>query len=394
MQKKSKRIPFRIKLFWSLFFIFLSIHLAVWLTGYTYIYKTLIYTYPDIDDLDLFDSRLIKSESPDDWPAVTESRTLKLPAEGTGLLEELETTAFLVIRNDSICFESYNDGFDENTVSNSFSVAKSIVGILTGIAADEGHLKVSDPVSRFLPEFSEGENAKLRIEHLLQMSSGLNWDESYSSLFSKTTEAYYGNDLRKLISGLKVITEPGKEFSYMSCNTLLLGVILESATGMKLAGYAEQKLWNPVGAVHPAFWSLDKSGGIEKSYCCFYSTARDFARVGKLMLDSGMWNGKRIVSKEYIRQTLTPVNIPDPDGNPVDYYGYQWWLLNHEGQEVFYARGILGQYIVVIPEKRIVIVRLGKKRGEKLPNGHYTDLIAYVDMVIKSVEHSTGAKAN
>ncbi len=394
MEKKSKQIPFRIKLFWSLLFIFLSIHLAVWLTGYTYIYKTLIYTYPDIDDLDLFDSRLIKSDAPDEWPLAMDKRMIKLPEEGSRLLKDMETSAFLVIMNDSICFETYNDGFDENTVSNSFSVAKSIVSILVGIAADEGKLKVTDPVSRFLPEFSEGENAKLRIEHLLKMSSGLNWDESYSSLISKTTEAYYGNDLRKLISGLKVVTEPGKEFNYMSCNTLLLGVILESATGIKLAEYAEQKLWNPIGAVHPAFWSLDKRGGIEKSYCCFYSTARDFARIGKLMLDSGMWNGKKIVPKEYILESLKPVNIPDAGGTPVDYYGYQWWLMEHEGHEVFYARGILGQYIVVIPGKRIVIVRLGKKRGEKLPSGHYTDLTGYVDMVLKSVDQYSGAKAN
>lgn len=384
MTDKNPRISIWTKLAWSILIVLFSIHIAIWITGYTYIYKTLIYTYPDIDDLDIFDSRVIESESTVKWPQGNDFNSIKLTPATRNMLEEKESVAFLVIKDDTLRYEEYWDKYNENSVSNSFSVAKSIVGILIGIASDEGLLNINDPVAKYLPQFSEGENAKLTIRHLLTMSSGLNWDESYSSLFSKTTEAYYGNNLRKIIRNLKVVEEPGKKFSYMSCNTLILGDILEKVSGMTLSDYMEKKLWQPIGAVHPAFWSMDKHDGIEKAYCCFYSTARDFARIGKLMLDSGSWNGNRVVSKEYVRESLTAIGIPDVDGKDVNYYAYQWWLLNHREHRIFYARGILGQYIVVIPDERLIMVRLGNQRGEKLPSNHYTDLMAYVDGVLDS----------
>ena len=382
MNKKQARISIWPRLIWGLIFVLLSLHVAIWITGYTYIYKTLIYTYPDIDDLDIFDSRVVQSNSSVKWSEAKDYNSVKLNAATRQMLLKTESEAFLVIKNDSIRYEEYWDKHTENTVSNSFSVAKSIVGILIGVAQDEKLLNIKDPVSKYLPDFSDGLNAELTIRDLLTMSSGLNWDESYTSLFSKTTEAYYGNDLEKIIQDLEVVEAPGKKFSYMSCNSLLLAKILEKATGQTLSDYASKKLWEPIGAMHPAFWSLDKRGGVEKSYCCFYSTARDFARIGKLMLDSGTWNGKRIVSKEYVFESLSPNGIPDDSGKPVDYYGYQWWLLNHRNHQIFYARGILGQYVLVIPDQQLIMVRLGNQRGEKLPNNHYTDLIAYVDGVL------------
>jgi CubicO group peptidase (beta-lactamase class C family) len=384
MENNKPRISIWAKLIWALVFILLSLHVAIWITGYTYVYKTLIYTYPDIDDLDIFDSRLINSESSQKWPQGSDYNSAKLDPATRKMLVDKESEAFLVIKNDSIRYEEFWDKHNENTVSNSFSVAKSIVGILIGIASDEGLLNINDPVGKYLKQFSEGENAKLTIRHLLTMSSGLNWDESYTSLFSRTTEAYYGNNLEKIISELEVVEDPGKKFSYMSCNSLLLADILVKVSGQTLSDYAEKKLWQPIGAVHPAFWSLDKRGGVEKAYCCFYSTARDFARIGKLMLDSGTANGKRILSKAYIRESLSPNEIPDEHGHPVNYYGYQWWLLDHRDHKIFYARGILGQYILVIPDEKLILVRLGNQRGEKLPTGHYTDLIAYVDGVLNT----------
>lgn len=382
MNKQKSRISIWTKIFWACLFVFAGIHIAVWITGYTYIYKTLIYTYPDIDDLDIFDSRIIKSESSKKWPLGSDYNSAKLGPKTTQMLKDKESVAFLVIKNDSIRYEEYWDIHNENTVSNSFSVAKSIVGVLVGMASDDGLLNVDDPVYNYLPQFSEGMNAKLTIRHLLTMTSGFNWDESYSSLFSKTTEAYYGSSLPKLIRNLKVVEEPGTKFSYMSCNSLVLAQILEKVTSMSLSDYAAKKLWQPIGAVHPAFWSLDQRGGLEKAYCCFYSTARDFARIGKLMLDSGSVNGRQILSKQYIQEALTPIGIPDIDSNPVDYYAYQWWLLDHRGHKMFYARGILGQYILVIPDERLIMVRLGNKRGDKLPGNHYTDLMTYVDGVL------------
>ena len=141
-----------------------------------------------------------------------------------------------------------------------------------------------------------------------------------------------------------------------------MGLILEKVTGKPLSEYASEKLWKPLGAEHPAKWSTDKKNGHTKSYCCFNSNARDFARIGQLMLDSGKWKGSEIISPDYYQKSITACAINDENGSSCSYYGYQWWLVPYK-PGVFYARGILGQYIIIIPEKHIVVVRLGEKRG-------------------------------
>jgi CubicO group peptidase (beta-lactamase class C family) len=243
---------------------------------------------------------------------------------------------------------------------------------------------LDDSVGKFIPEFKEGENGKLKVRHLLMMSSGLNWNESYSSLFSQTTEAYYGSKLKDLVTHLKVVEEPGKTFRYMSCNTVLLSMIIAETSGMSISDYAAQKLWTPLGATQPAYWSLDHFEGLEKSYCCFYSSARDFAKVGKLYMDTGRWNGKNLVPYEFVKESLSPINCIDDSGKQVDYYGFHWWLMTLGTHSIFYARGIYGQYIIVIPDERIVIVRLGKQRSEKTAGNHYTDMIAYTEGVLRA----------
>jgi CubicO group peptidase (beta-lactamase class C family) len=267
-------------------------------------------------------------------------------------------------------------------------MAKSIVSMLVGVAIKEGKIKsVEQPVGDFLPAFREGDKAKIKIRDLLWMSSGLNWDESYSNPLSMTTEAYYGSDLGKIINRLEPEQESGKEFHYKSGDTQILGFVLKAATGMSLSELAEEKLWKPLGAIEDAEWSIDKPKGIEKAYCCFFSNARDFARLGKLYLHHGIWNGDTIVPPSYVKASITPNGLIDSsDKQKVDFYGYQWWLLpNYKGQNIFYARGILGQYIIVIPEKDIIIVRLGKERGERIRK-HPSEVLAMIDAVNKMVD--------
>jgi CubicO group peptidase (beta-lactamase class C family) len=378
MVKEHENSRFGIKLIWGLVIILISTTVAIWITGYTYIFKTLIYQYPDINDLEIFQSRIVAEKNGKEWPVSSEYNKLKLPANLSSVLASHQTVAFLIIKNDSIVQEEYNDNYNNNSQSNSFSMAKSIVGILTGIAASEGKFMLDDKAGKFLPFLSRPPSDQLTIRHLLMMGSGLNWNESYNSLFSKTTEAYYGTDLTRQMERLKVIRKPGEEYEYMSCNTVLLAMIISATTGKTISEYASEKLWIPLQAEHPAYWSLDQADGIEKSYCCFYSTARDFARIGKLYLDSGRYNGQQIVPSEYVSQSLTPNGLIDKQKQKVDYYGYHWWITERRGHRIFYARGILGQYIVVIPDERMIIVRLGNKRGEKIGN-HYSDFQAYVD---------------
>lgn len=360
------------KFFKGLFIFLLSVILIfsayAFISGRTYLFRAVWYNFADIDDYKIFtnDTVVVAAEQP--WPVSQSYNQQQPPASLAALLDELKSVALVVIKNDSLLYERYWDGYSDSSWSNSFSVAKSITSLLIGAAIKEGKIKsVEQPAGDFLPEFREGMAAKLRIKDLLTMSSGSNWDESYSNPLSVTTEAYYGSDMYKTATGVKIIKEPGTYHDYKSGDTQLLGLILEKATGKPLSEYAAEKLWQPLGAAHPALWSTDKNGGHAKAYCCFNTNARDFARIGQLMLDSGRWKGTAIIDSAYYVQSVSPCMITDKADLPCNYYAYQWWL--YPGQPgIFYARGILGQYIIVIPEKRVVIVRLGHKRSQKTEN--------------------------
>jgi CubicO group peptidase (beta-lactamase class C family) len=381
MNEKKKKSVWR-KIGGALLVLLLLANIAILASGKLYLYKAIYYNYADIDDLNLFVSRQVPKGAPQEWPVASDYNKKSLPEATLKELEKNKSVAFLVIKDDSIRYEQYWDHYDQSSLSNSFSMAKSFVSVLIGVALDEGKIKsLDEPVGNYIPHFKEGANAELTIRQLLMMSSGLNWNESYSSLFSVTTEAYYGTDLAKLVNNMKVVSPRGKKFDYMSGNTLVLGMIVEKATGMKLAEYASEKLWKPMGAVHAAEWSLDHKDGIEKSFCCFYSNARDFARFGKLYLDSGMWNGKQLVSKQYVRESLTPAQL-DFTGNELNCYGYQWWITEERGHHIFYCRGLNGQYIVVIPDQKIIFVRLGNKREPPNEEHKLVDLPIYIDGVL------------
>ncbi|WP_018479636.1 serine hydrolase domain-containing protein [Pontibacter roseus] len=378
MNRKAKRFGFGTLLVLGL--------LAAWLhmADKNYVYKALVHNFADIDDHLIFHQRKVKAPAnPIPWPVSRSYNKVQLPAELQKLHEDLGSVAFLIVKSDSILYEQYWDDYSEESLSNSFSVAKSIVSVLLGIALQEGAIQsVDQPVGDFLPEFREGAKSKIKLRHLLWMSSGLNWEESYVNPLSVTTEAYYGSNLKKVINRLEVVEEPGQKFEYKSGDTQILGFVLEAATGKSLADYAEEKLWKPLGAAHNAEWSVDHPRGNEKAYCCFFSNARDFARIGQLYLNRGVWRGDTIVSPDYVQASLTPSGMPTAStGETTDFYGYQWWLLpDYKGQFIFYARGILGQYIIVIPEKELVMVRLGKQRGERIGN-HPSEVMTMVDAV-------------
>lgn len=356
---------------------------VLWFSGKLYYIKALVYNYVNIDDLNLFHVRTVEAGKPQPWNIATDYNKKELTPELRKALEQYRTVAFLVVQNDSIRYEEYWDNYDASSLSNSFSMAKSIISILIGIAHDEEKIKSLDQTAcEYLPDFCSPENKVVTIRQLLMMSSGLNYDEGYSSLTSPVTRSYYDTDLRKQMMELRVVTKPGVSFNYMSANTQLLGFILEKATGKSISEYASEKLWQPIGAEHDAKWSLDHKDGTEKAYCCFYSNARDFARIGKLFLNKGMWNGKQVISEAYVNAAISPAPISDGDA-PNTIYGYQWWLTDYKGTPVFYARGILGQYIFVLPSKQLIFVRLGHERGEKDANGELLDVPVYLSEVMK-----------
>ncbi len=367
--------------------IFLIVAIALFtiyafVSGKTYMFKALIYNYVDIDDNALFNNRKIIATNGVEWPFSKEYNKKPMPSALKKELEDLKSVAFIVIKNDSLLYENYWEQYNDSSLSNSFSMAKSFVSVMIGMAIQEGKIKSIDQhVGDFIPEYKTGTRAQLTIRHLLTMSAALSWDEGYTSLFSPVTEAYYGTDLHKLVANLDVVGTPGKDFNYQSSATQLLGLVLESATGKSLSENATEKLWQPLQAMHTADWSLDHENGREKAYCCFYSNARDFARVGSLYLHDGNWKGKQLIDTAWVVASTTPAPTSD-EGKPNKVYGYQWWIGDYNGKHVFYCRGILGQYIVVIPDEQIVFVRLGHKRAEKASDGGLMDMPVYVKGVM------------
>ena len=356
-----------------------------------YARQALIHWMPVIDDLETFHRHTVRHD-PDrvwNWPLSADYNRCQLPEPDVYYLDSLHTVAFLVIRHDSLLFETYRDGWNDTLTSNIYSATKTIVGMLAGIALDEGKIQsLDDPVSRYIPSYRKGMQADLTIRHLLTMSGGMAWDEAYSSLFSVTTHGYYGNDLYKLVTGLEVCDRPGVQYSYRSGETQLLAFVIEAATGKTLSQYAEEKLWKPMQAERDAYWLLDKQDGDEKAFCCFHTTARDVARFARLMLHRGNWNGRQLVSQAYMDEMMRPASwLKDQWGkDSLNYYGYQTWIMHYHDQVNPYMRGMLGQYIIAIPSQDAIVVRLGRKRCDLYDREITTDITRYMDMAMRILQ--------
>lgn len=352
--------------------LFITANLFILLSGRFYLYKGISYTYlsgktgPTIYDLDVFyNSEIEKASSKSEWKKAPKFNKQSIPKTYNDLLERLDTKALLVFKGNHIVFEKYWGDHKKETVSNSFSAAKTVVALLIGIALDEGKIKsLDEPVCVYIPEFKSGGRNKITIRHLLMMSSGLDWEESGKNPLSENAESYYGTDLYGLVTRQHSIEKPGVRFEYQSGNSQLLGYIVERATKQDLSSYAQEKIWKKIGSEQNAFWSLDKKDGDEKSFCCMYACARDFGRLGKLILQKGKWEGQQVISEFYMTEMFKNPNLTTEEGVPNLRYALHIWTYLGDKDPVYYCRGILGQYIISIPNQDLVIVRLGSKRDK------------------------------
>ena len=367
---------------WVIIVILLAV-VALYITGNAHLFRGLSLTYlkgltgPTIDDYKYFKNSEVKTGTPQPWALHPNYNKTSLSDDDISYHKQLKSAAYLVIKDNKLLHESYWNEYSEHSLTNSFSVAKSIVAMLIGCAIQDGLIKnINQPAITYIPEYKEVIGDKITIKHLLTMSSGINFDESYGNPFGMMAKAYYGANIPELVKEYRPTSKPGKAFNYLGGNTLLLGFIVERVTGKKLAQYATEKLWQPLGAENTALWSTDDETNSERSYCCFYSNARDFARLGKLYLDSGKWNGKQIIPIDYVQEATSPTN--DIEGG--HQYGYHWWYLKYNGEPVFYARGILGQYIFVRPQKNMIVVRLGKTREKERKDGLPKDILRWLHM--------------
>lgn len=361
-----------------------------YLTSNTHIFKTLKNTIfkgrmaPPIDTKKLFSARKVNIGNPQPWATDSLLGKLRLSDEAIKTHNKFQTVAFLVAQHGKLIHEEYWAGYSALSATNSWSMSKSILSLLVGCAIKEGKIKsVEQDVGDYIPEYK---NTGLKIKHVLTMSSGINFKEQYKNPYGYAAKALYGDNLVSLNKRYRVNNQPGKYFIYLSGNSQLLSFLLQKATGKSVSEYASEKLWRKIGAEHPAYWSLDRKGGNEKGFCCFHSNARDFAKLGQLMLQKGIWKGESLIPMSYFKQSITPAPTLQLNGKPNDLYGYQWWIIKYKGLDIFYARGINGQYIITIPAKDMVVVRLGIIRNETKINGHPKDFYLYTDAALELVK--------
>ncbi|MCB0787371.1 MAG: serine hydrolase [Flavobacteriales bacterium] len=364
--------------------ILLGLIALAYITGNDHLVRGVRYTYligrgaPEIDDRDFFPSDPIAAATPQPWPEHEQYGKVALSQQEEDRLKELYSVGFLVIQDDSLLLEQYWNGWDQDSVSNSFSVAKSYIGVLTGIAMRDGVIdNVFQKVGEFIPEYAVDCYADITLYHLLTMSTGLDWSESGADPFSDNAKGYYGSDVRRLSIEQPCRDKPGEQFDYISGSTQLMVEVLEAAYGKDLVALVQEKLWGPLGCEDQAWWGKDREDGDYKGFCCLYATGRDFARIGQLYLDSGMWKGQQLVPREYWEASITPADLDDK-GKPNQRYGYYWWLAEVDGKPIHYCRGFHGQYVVVIPHERTVLVRMGMKREEVNEEGHPNDVFEWI----------------
>ncbi len=346
-----------------------------------YVGKFARHRVPDVYDYQIFDkATLVAPENhfefkqipnftlpPADLWACGEKLGYKLAAgyNPEQFLDESGTLALIVIRRDTVLYEYYSNGHSRESVSTVFSITKSFLSTLVGIAIDEGKIKsVDQPVSDFIPAFAEGDFAKINVGHLLQMTSGIKFGDHDNII--KLGYLYYTSNQERLLKHLKIQYAPGTHFSYSSMSSLILGYCLQQATGETIADYMQKKIWTPLGMENNGYFALDREGGMAKTYGGMAASAIDLAKLGRLFLNNGNWNGQQIVPTCWTSACRTRTENEGKAWN----YSNHWWLdtyggiVSAENKNDFFAGGFRGQVVYVNPEDSTIIVRVGTSEAD------------------------------
>lgn len=291
-------------------------------------------------------------------------------------LAKNRTQVFMVIQDDAILYEKYFNDASRESIVTSFSTAKSFTSTLIGIAISEGYIdSVDDPITDYLPELTDRDLAfkNITIRNLLMMSSGIKYVE-FPYVNGDDAKTYYYPNLRQLaLEDTRIVGSPGEKFLYNNYHPLLLGLIIERATGTSVANYLQEKIWKPIGMAYPGSWSLDEHG-FAKMESGINGRAIDFAKFGRLFLHNGEWNGVQVVPADWVAaatQADTSVdyaNYYDDDfifANGQGYYKYMWWGIQRDEQNYdFMALGNHGQFNYISPQKNLIILRYGESYGD------------------------------
>ncbi|MFV0150667.1 beta-lactamase family protein [Empedobacter falsenii] len=351
--------------------------LTLYATGNNYIFRGVKLTYmkgektANINDYKDFDNNVILAGSPRVWHQHLDYNQFPLSVNFEKEMKDFGTAGFVIIKDHQILSEYYFNGYAQNDITNSFSMAKTFTTMMLGKAIEQGYIKSLDQkITDFIPEFKDDRfGSQCTIGDLSAMTSGYDWDEDYYFPLNPTAKAYYGDDIVKQMLDRKFVSQPGKHFKYQSSDTQLLGIVIERAIENKsLSQYFQEEFWQPMGMEMDAQWSKDNPKGMEKTYCCFNATTRDFAKLGQLLLNDGNWYGKQILDSTFVQKMVLP-NKKAFEPNEPKIYGYSVWM-DYDYKTPFYAMlGHLGQRVIVIPSEKIVIARTGKTHND-LPNNH------------------------
>lgn len=305
-------------------------------------------------------------------------------------LEESQTQALVVIKDDAVVYEGYFNETRRDSMLTSFSVAKSVASILVGIAVAEGFVgDVGDPITDYLPELLDRDPgfSEITIRHLLTMASGMDYQELRWWLINgdDPLTTYYPDQRELALTNTTIIDPPGQYFLYNKYHPQLLGMILERATGMPVTQYTQTRLWDRLGMEFDGAWALDsEQSGFEKMEAGLNARAIDYAKLGRLVLHEGRWDGDQVVAPEWLQESTSldsgthhpgyyqhsfgPAIYDDARG----YYAYMWYGKLRDGKPAdIAAEGDRGQIIYVSPANNVVIVRNGYDFG--IPLHEWTD---------------------
>jgi len=277
-------------------------------------------------------------------------------------LERSYTNALLVMKDGKIVSEIYRNNSNERTRFMGWSMTKSVTSILVGRALEEGRIKsLDDPITTYLPELSQGGYNSVTIRQIMQMRSGVDYEERYDFANPGIAATNHINALVKNVARfadaartIKRLHAPGSTFQYKTLDTAVLGWLIERVTGTSVAAYTAQTLWEPLGMESDAFYIMDGAPGVGREFsgAGFNATLRDWARFGLMMMNRGTANGNQIVSGDWVDKSTAPTAPEEAAGG----YGFQWWTMPNS--PAYSAIGIQGQYVFVDPATRTVVVKL------------------------------------
>jgi CubicO group peptidase (beta-lactamase class C family) len=276
------------------------------------------------------------------------------------------TEAFLIIRNDTVLYERYPDSHTNDRLVTTFSISKAIIATLVGRSIKQGHLRGLDQtVGEVLPKWRSHSIGKMTVQQLLQHTSGIQFSTKLINLGCDQIQFYYGRNLRRRMNRRKLAHPPGEHFQYSSANTQLLGLMLEAVSPKKpdgtpqtLSDYLEAQLWHPLGMEASGYWSLDRRDGqaMERAFCCLQARAIDLAKLGRLWLNDGNWQGCQLLPPQWIDFII---NLEHPD---TGLYHCGFTTVGIGCNRAYYASGLMGQVIYVVPEKNLLILRFGEHK--------------------------------